>query len=292
MRDRRPVLCLITIGLASIGLGLAPPGAHASFPGANGDVAYDGSGEIYRVNVDGSSLDQLTSNAVDDGKPSFSPDGTKIAFQRGSAIWVMDEHGGSQTRLTFTGSYSKPVWSPDGTQIAMAIAGSSGIAVMDADGTDIVRLTATGSNSDDPSWSPDGTRIVYWSARGNGPDLFTIRPDGTGEVQLTDRRADDYGPSWSPDGSMITFSRFTKESEHGDIHVMSLDGTVHDRLTRRAAYDVNPVWSPDGTQILWERCGESQGIFVMDTDGSNKTKVTSAHYGCAGSYPDWQPVPA
>ena len=37
--------------------------------------------------------------------------------------------------------------------------------------------------------------------------------------------------------------------------------------------------------------GSGAGIFTMNTDGSAKTKVTSAFYGCTGAYPDWQPLP-
>jgi Tol biopolymer transport system component len=292
-RLRTSVFLAICLALASAAV--TTP-AVASFPGSNGKMAYTGSDdsddEIYAVNADGSGLQQLTSNGTQDEEPSWSADGTRIAFARDYDIWVMDADGGNKTQLTVSGDYVKPAWSPDGSQIAMGLL-AGGIAVMDADGSHIHVLTPPGDNSDDPNWSPDGTRIAFLSYRSGNSDIYLIDPDGSNETRLTSRRPDDYDPNWSPDGSMIAFSRFGKKSEYGDIHVVSLDGSVHLRLTRRAAYDVNPVWSPDGTKIAWERCAsfDLKGIYVMNADGSGKTEVTSAHYGCTGAYPDWQPLP-
>jgi Tol biopolymer transport system component len=293
VRHRHHVPWLLPICLVVMSL-FVPAPAAASFPGSNGRIAYggfDGSDdEIYSVSPDGSDLQKLTSNGVSDQQPSWSPDGSRIAFAREYDIWVMNADGSGQTRLTFDESWVKPAWSPDGSRIAMAAAGSSGVAVMDADGSDIHLLTPPGDNSDDPNWSPDGSTIAFWAIREGNVDLYLIDPDGSNETRLTTRRPDDFAPNWSPDGSMIAFTRFGKKSEFGDIHVVSLDGSVHRRLTRLPSYDVNPIWSPDGSLIAWERCGVVRGIFVMNADGSAKTKVTSAHYGCTGAYPDWQPL--
>ena len=289
-RARRVVRPLLLVVCAGLG-GMCATPAHASFPGSNGRIAYrgfdDSDDEIYSVNPDGAGLRKLTSDDTGERYPAWSPDGKQIAFSRGFDIWVMDADGSNETQVTFADMYDKPAWSPDGSRIAAALAGGFGLAVMDADGSNVTLLTQLAPYADGPTWSPDGTRIAYAA----NSDIYLVNPDGSGETPLITRRAYDIAPNWSPDGSMIAFSRFGRRSEFGDIHVMRLDGSYHRRLTRVAAYDVNPVWSPDGSMIAWERCGSIQGIFVMQADGSGKTKVTDAHYTCTGSYPDWQPLP-
>lgn len=75
------------------------------------------------VDADGSNPTRLTDNPSGDRHPSWSPDGTKIAFSSGrddgSGIWVMDDDGSNQTRLTNNPDLDLfPCWSPDGSGIA------------------------------------------------------------------------------------------------------------------------------------------------------------------------------
>ena len=93
---------------------LIPVGIHDSFseafPGFNGKIAFssntDGDFEIYVMNADGTGVIQLTSNDdVIDVEPSWSPDGTKIAFASDRdhllrEIYVMNADGTGVTRLT------------------------------------------------------------------------------------------------------------------------------------------------------------------------------------------------
>ena len=73
----------------------------------------------------------------DNSDPSWSPDGTRIAFSRHSEIWVMNADGTNQTKLL--DSDQCPRWSPDGTKIAFE--GNGDIWVMNADGTNQRKLT-------------------------------------------------------------------------------------------------------------------------------------------------------
>jgi dipeptidyl aminopeptidase/acylaminoacyl peptidase len=83
----------------------------------------NGDWDIYTIDVDDDSLQQLTHNDADDLSPSWSPDGAQIAFvsnrDGNDEIYSMSVDGGDQRRLTETDAgESFPAWSPDGTEIS------------------------------------------------------------------------------------------------------------------------------------------------------------------------------
>src|SRR5207249_7042957 len=87
-----------------------------------------------------------------DSTMDWSPDGSRLAFSSGGAIYVIDADGGHLRRQA---AGSHPSWSPDGSRIVFM--GDRGITLMDADGSHRVLLT----KGIQPAWSPDGTKIAY-----------------------------------------------------------------------------------------------------------------------------------
>ena len=189
-----------------------------------------------------------------------------------SSIWVMNVNGSNQTRLTQKGGADyQPSWSPDGTQIAFASDRENGssiisddIYVMNADGSNQIRLTKSGGYDYQPgrlaevkhygpSWSPDGTQIVFASDRENDlfiDDIWVMDTDGSNPTRLTESGGYDYQPSWSPDGTQIIFASDRESDSYiNDIWVMDADGSNQTRLTESGGY--MPSWSPDGTQIVF-----------------------------------------
>jgi Tol biopolymer transport system component len=162
-------------------------------------------------------------------------------------------------------------------QIAFASDRDNGnleIYVMNADGTNPVRLTNHEARDLFPAWSPDGTKIAFTSDRDNGnAELYVMNADGTNPVRLTTHEADDLAPAWSPDGTKIAFT--SERDGNLEIYVMNADGTNTVRLTDHPERDAEPDWSPDGTKIaFWsERDGNSE-IYVMNADGTNPTNLT------------------
>ena len=68
---------------------------------------------------------------------------------------------------------------------------------MNADGSNVVRLTNHEGQDSAPAWSRDGTKIAFVSGRSGSVDIWVMNADGTGLERLTDHPGADYFPSWS-----------------------------------------------------------------------------------------------
>src|SRR2546426_10617675 len=93
-------------------------------------------------------------------------------------IFTVDVADGRLTRLTNSpGDDRDPTWSPDGSQIAFSSVrdGNTEIYVMRADGTGLRRVTNDPAEDVSPAWSPDGSTIAFASGVGEDRDLFVIR---------------------------------------------------------------------------------------------------------------------
>jgi Tol biopolymer transport system component len=234
-----------------------------------------GSNQLAVMNADGSGEALLTRTfGFSEGQPSWSADQKTLIYRRtrenplvqDGDIWALDVDASepdptkpvTQLVLQMTGDERYPTFSPDGMQIAfrhgddlVEPSGDEEVYVMNADGTNVRRLTDNADFDSAAAWSPDGRWLAFERAPGETltpgtepqeKDIYVTRPDGSDVHRLTDSPGLDEGPVWSPDGTEIAFS--SARDGQQEIYVMNADGSEQRRLTSSASRDESPDWQP------------------------------------------------
>jgi Tol biopolymer transport system component len=153
------------------------------------------------MGADGANPHQITHSEGGDRDPSWSPDGTRIAFSRGKgSIVITFVDGSGLVVISDSSADVQPAWAPDGGSIAFQR--HDELFVMGVDGSAIRQLTFGNGSvfSRQPSWSPDGTTLVYARDQGSAQTLATIGADGSGGRSLDAPGGGTFGmsPSWQP----------------------------------------------------------------------------------------------
>ena len=239
----------------------------------------------------------------------------KIVFTMGGDIYVMNDDGSNRRQLTKNTESSdhQPRWSPDGKRIAFyrymtrKRQITSELFIMNANGTDLQRLTDNNVSDFCPSWSPDGQYLVFDSRRSKSSEVHVIELATLAVTQLTglidpenENEMASVVPDWSPDGTQIVYEKFIRRGlgvTHKNIYVMSADGTQQRPLLPDPPFaEINviinvimrfePRWSADGQRILFDDCtwppgGDQQcKLTVKELDG--KTQVITGIYDKLG----------
>ena len=276
----------------------------------NGDTTGHGAAGLDVVNVDGSGLLALTPGLAA-ADPTWSPEGTQIAFASGDAsgadVWTVPASGGSPRRLTADhGLVTSLAWSPTGSAIlyGSASGGLNALFMLDPLTGGARKLTDSAYLLGGPAgaWSPDGTQIAFADPQGQ---LSVIAPDGTGARTLDDQALVDL-PSWSPDGATLAFTARRvlpgPPSRYGpyvtaDIWTVGLHSGRKLRLT--GAFDdvtqtpwaavgsAAPSWWPDGSRLFFNRNPFPRtNAWQMNADGSCEQPVPATANALG---PVWQP---
>jgi hypothetical protein len=284
------ILAALFVGLAVAALvvgsqrRLPPPFG----PARTGMLVFDAGGDIVTARVDGSDRRTLTADPALETSPSFSPDGTKIAYWYRSAqgwpasLWVMNVDGSDQHKVTGGADLSgnenlQAAWAPDSRRLAFSVGdylSSSRLYVVNANGTGLDPIGGGSLARSDPAWSPDG-RLIAFRGQETGvptddpPDnpligVYVMAPDGTGERKVS--RLPGAGgspswafgwplivsaPSWSPDGTSLVYSVGTRTDHR--LAVAAVDGSSERILPVAQPDALMPTYSPSGNRIAFER---------------------------------------
>ena len=177
---------------------------------------------IYRMNLDGSGLTQLTFGPQDEVNPAWSPNGGQLLYE---------------ARL--------------GNQWQ--------VVRMNWDGSQPVPLTRAGNNRN-AAWASDGKHIVFDSDRDGNRDIYMMDLDGANQVALTHNSANEYAPVWSPDESMIAY--LSEQNATADdctqnafdecpreVFIMDAAGGFLKKVPDVKEWLFDVTWSPDGQRL-------------------------------------------
>jgi hypothetical protein len=214
-----------------------------------------------------------------------SPDGTQLAFETATGIFVAGADGTHIRRLALG---SAPSWSPDGTEVVFATAFSGFVADV-----------KTGSTSEvlhgkkpiyHLNFSGDGRTILFTRKQAGVLHLWSVPARG-GSVHLVLEHAA-FG-SYSPDGTMIAFRRTSydgrdiTEMTEGSVWLANADGSRRHPLgkgfvwmSQVDAMRLWPMWSPDGDSVVFERTVAGD-LRVVDVRTGHVTKLGT------GKHPSW-----
>lgn len=213
---------------------------------------YDITMDVFIADFDGQYPKQLTKEEGYDAEASFSPDGKKILFASNRSAYNRELSEKEQKQLEFDPSYFCELY------------------IMDADGSNVKRLTDNPGYDGGPFFSPDGKKVIWrrFTSDGHQADVFTMNLDGTDLRQITSFESMSWAPYFHPSGEYIAFA--SNKYGYGNFEVFIVDKLGEKepvRVTNTDGFDGLPVFSPDGDKLVWTSGRTSNGkaqLFMAD----------------------------
>ncbi len=182
---------------------------------------------------------------------AVSPDGRTIAFDLVGRIWTMPAAGGVATVLTdLLAEARQPTWSPDGSRIAFQSYqdGTWHIWSIAANGSDLRQHTIGAFDDREPDYTGDGKSIVFSSDRAGNYDIWQVELASGALTQLTKDAADDGFPAVNRTTGSVAFTSVRATGK--GVWVRDASGT-ESLWAAASGTATSPAWSMDGSRIAY-----------------------------------------
>lgn len=241
--------------------------------------------------ADGDTATPLTTDPTIDNFPSWSPDGTRIAFTRDTALnptlYLLTVASGSTVQLlgNFPGVVH-PTWSPDGSTLMYSRLGVLWSLPLAGGINSQITSPLDGATPDEaPAWSSTG-KIAIQTKFGSEANfaIGTVTASGGVTARLTPPGAACTWPSWSPDGGRFVYTSGTP----GDLLTRGADGQGELPLVTWASNEVQPEWSPRGGWVAFASTASGNSdIWIIPAAGGDAIQITDDP--AIDLHPTWSP---
>ena len=224
--------------------------------------------------------------------PAWSPEGSRIAYvsfeKKKPIVYIQSLSGQRSVLAGFKGNNSAPAWSPDGNKLAIVLTygANSQVYTINADGSNLNRITKGGAIDTEPTWSTDAKWIYFTSDRGGRPQIYKVPASGGDPQRVTFEGAYNVSPRFSPDGKSLAMIR----NDGGKFRVALQDLTSGQvQLLSDGSQDESPSFAPNGRVILYATRSSGHGaLAAVSADGRVKQKLNES--GGDIREPAWGPL--
>ena len=253
--------------------------AYVTASGVGRDTRY----ALMVADADGWNPQEVVRSAEPLLSPSWSPDGSKLAyvsFERGnSEIYLQDiSTGARQVLASFKGINGAPAFSPDGRRLALTLSkgGNPDIYVMDLGSKALRQVTDHYGIDTEPAWSPDGQSLYFTSDRGGKPQIYQVPAGGGSATRISFEGDYNATPSVSWDGKRIAVA----QGNGNQYRIALLDrslGSPRWSMLSPGSLDESPSFAPNASMLLYAaREGRRGVLYAVSTDGRVRQRLVLA----------------
>jgi len=215
---------------------------------------YDENYEIYDYDLGTKTYRNLTRSQGYDAEGAYSPDGKRIVFASNRQAYDSELSAEDAKWFEMNKSFLMEIYS------------------MNADGSDVKRLTDSDGYDGGPFFSADGKKICWrrFDREGLTAEVYTMNADGSNQKQLTRLGSMSWAPYFHPSGEYLIFATNKHGFGNFELYLVDSEGEAEPvRVTYTEGFDGLPVFSPDGKKLSWtsnRTSRKASQIFIADWD--------------------------